>query len=601
VVHLYHTELWQEITQYLDNIDEIQLFVSLTEGAGDGFHAQILSDYPEAEVRYFPNRGRDMGPFIEFLREGVFDSCDIVCKIHSKRSPHRVDGDDWRRRLLAELLGSANLVQQVRRRFAEQATLGLLGPADALTDSDEYWGSNRERVLELGARMDCTKEESKLNFFAGSMFWFRPTALRPLKQLGLTLQDFEPEAGQVDGTLAHALERTIPISVKAAGFALQPFEPAGRAARRGALVGRRSIKLLAFYLPQFHPIPENDEWWGPGFTEWIQVARSRPLYSGHRQPRLPAQLGFYDLRVPDVREQQAALAAEYGVHGYYYYWFNGRRILERPLTEVLASGQPDYPFLICWANENWTRRWDGLESDILLAQEYSPDAHRRFIHDVIPILRDPRYVRYQGKPVLVIYRVRDIPDVAEAVQIWRAECTAAGLGDIHLAAVRFWDAIDVTEFGFDAAVDFPPHHVAVRKVHHQLPGLVEDFTGLAYDYEHVVRENLRTMGHGYNMPAHRGVMLAWDNTPRRGSAAHLTVGATPELYEEWLRGVIEQEMKHNRSDESLIFINAWNEWAEGANLEPDTAFGREFLEATRSALAAVPHGGYTSPKISTRA
>jgi lipopolysaccharide biosynthesis protein len=434
--------------------------------------------------------------------------------------------------------------------------------------------------------MGQPKDESKLNFFAGSMFWFRPSALQPLRELRLGLDDFEVESGQVDGTLAHALERAIPVSVGAAGQKLAAFEPAGRAARRGALVGERTVKLLAFYLPQFHPIPENDEWWGPSFTEWTQVARSRPLYDGHPQPRLPAELGFYDLRTPETRQAQADLAAEHGIHGfcYYYYWFNGRRILERPLAEVLASGQPDFPFLICWANENWTRRWDGLDQDILLAQTYSPDSHRRFISDVIPILRDPRYVRYQGKPVLLVYRIRDIPDVRDATEIWRAECRAAGLGEIHLAAVRFWDVIDVTGYGFDAAVDFPPHHVAVKKVARSLPGLVDGFSGLAYDYEHVVRENLRTMGHGFASPAHRGVMLAWDNTPRLGPAAHFAHGATPELYEQWLRGVVAQEMAHNPAPESLVFINAWNEWAEGTNLEPDSVFGSGFLNATRNVL-----------------
>jgi lipopolysaccharide biosynthesis protein len=592
MLHLYHTDLWPEIRNFIDSLDEVRLFVSLTHETGDGFDEQIRADYPDADVRFFPNRGRDMGPFIELLREGAFDGCDLVCKIHSKRSPHRVDGDDWRRRLLGELLGSPHVVGHVRRRFEEDAELGLLGPADALTDSDEYWGSNRDRVYELGARMGRPEEDSKLNFFAGSMFWFRPSALHPLRTLELSLDDFEPEAGQVDGTLAHALERAIPVSVKAAGLKLEAFETPGRAARRGVSVGDRTVKLVAFYLPQFHPVPENDGWWGPGFTEWAQVARSRPLYAGHPQPRLPAQLGFYDLRVPEVRQAQADLAADHGIHGfcYYFYWFNGRRVLDRPLTEVLRSGEPDFPFLICWANENWTRRWDGLDHDILLAQQYSADSHRQFIRDVIPILRDPRYVRYQGKPVLVIYRIRDIPDVRGAVELWREECRRAGVGEIHLAAVRFWDVIDVTSFGFDAAVDFPPHHVAVRKVHDSLPGLVSDFSGLAYDYEHVVRENLRTMGHGYDTTAHRGVMLAWDNTPRRGTAAHFAHGATPELYGRWLGGVIEQEMEHNQSDESLIFVNAWNEWAEGANLEPDTVFGDGFLRATREQVTTLRQG-----------
>jgi hypothetical protein len=356
----------------------------------------------------------------------------------------------------------------------------------------------------------------------------------------------------------------------------------------GTTIGDRLFKLIAFYLPQFHPIPENDEWWGKGFTEWTHVRKSKPLYEGHPQPRLPTELGFYDLREPDIRERQAALARRFGVDAfcYYFYWFDGRRVLERPLNEVLASGKPDFPFLICWANENWTRRWDGMEQDVLLRQHYSPESSRRFIREVIPILADPRYVRYDGKPVLVIYRVNDIPDIRATVEIWRDAGRQSGLGEIHLAGVRFWDTIDVESLGFDSIVDFPPHHAAVRKVDHQLPGLVKDFGGLAYDYAHVVRENLRQNERAPSSLIHRGLMLAWDSTPRRGKTAHFAHGATPERYQEWLSGIIEQEMRLGRGAESLVFINAWNEWGEGANLEPDSHFGAGFLEATRAALDA---------------
>jgi lipopolysaccharide biosynthesis protein len=586
VLHLFHTDLWPEFRSYLDTLGDFRLFVSLCRETGDGFDAQIRADFSAADVRYLPNRGRDMGPFVEFMAEGVFDDCELVCKIHSKRSPHRVDGDDWRRRLLDELLGTPATVRQIEAAFAADPKLGLLGPADALTESDRYWGANRDRVYELGQRMGQPRDKSKLSFFAGSMFWFRPRALSKLRELGLRITDFEPEAGQVDGALQHALERAVPIAVNASGYHLTPFEPPSRRQPAGTSIGGRDFKLIAFYLPQFHAVPENDEWWGEGFTEWTQVRRSEPLFEGHHQPRLPTTLGFYDLTNPEVRLAQTALARQYGIGAfcYYYYWFDGRRILERPLNEVLASGEPDFPFLICWANENWTRRWDGLDQDVLLAQSYSPESNLRFIRDVIPVLRDPRYLRYEGKPVLLVYRVSAVPDIKATVELWREECRRAGVGEIHLAAARFWDTLDVQPLGFDAAVEFPPHHVAVKKVERDLPNLVEDFAGLAYDYEHVVRENLKNHERPDPALTHRGLMLAWDNTPRRGPAAHFAHGATPELYRQWLSGVIDQELRHGSGRESLVFINAWNEWGEGANLEPDSVFGSGFLEATRAAI-----------------
>ncbi len=373
-------------------------------------------------------------------------------------------------------------------------------------------------------------------------------------------------------------------------------------AYQGLAVGGKRVKLVAFYLPQFHPIPENDAAWGPGFTEWMQVARARPLYVGHRQPRLPRDLGFYDLRLPETRLAQSRLASEFGISAfcYYYYWFNGERLLERPLEEVLASGEPDFPFCICWANENWSRRWDGRESDVIIGQRYADGFARRFINDVIPILRDPRYLRFNGKPVLLVYRVRQIPHMREVIDIWRQECRDAGIGEVHLCGVRLPDIVDVHSLGFDAAVDFPPHHIPLRNVTAALTGLDADFNGLAYDYDYAVRSSLATKGFGYRKPVHRGVMLAWDNTPRRGTAAHIAHGATPELYEKWLAGVLDQELRNGPGDEAMIFINAWNEWAEGTNLEPDTEFGYGFLNATQAAVEHVAreHGsGYVSPQI----
>ncbi|MCF8000185.1 MAG: glycoside hydrolase family 99-like domain-containing protein, partial [Methylovulum sp.] len=345
------------------------------------------------------------------------------------------------------------------------------------------------------------------------------------------------------------------------------------------------VKAIAFYLPQFHPIPENDEWWGAGFTEWNNVAQGKSYFSGHYQPHVPADLGYYDLRLPEVRETQAELAKKYGIYGfcYYYYWFAGRRILERPLQEVLESGKPDFPFCICWANENWSRRWDGSEQDILLEQIHSPENDAKFIHDVIPILKDPRYIRVKGKPLLMIYRISLLPNPSETTRLWRKICQDEGLGDIYLCAAEAFGYTNPEKDGFDATVQFPPHGVRVAtSVNSLVDDLPEDYNGVLYDYQEVVFNELNR-----EIPAYkrfRGVMCSWDNTARKKKSGNIFVNATPENYEVWIHAAVDYTRNYLPEGERLVFINAWNEWAEGTHLEPDRKFGHGFLEATQRAL-----------------
>ncbi len=220
-------------------------------------------------------------------------------------------------------------------------------------------------------------------------------------------------------------------------------------------------RAIAFYLPQFHPIPENDQWWGKGFTEWTNVIKARPLFKNHYQPHLPADLGFYDLRLPETRKAQADLARQHGIHGfcYYHYWFNGKRLLERPLDEVLTSGQPDFPFCICWANENWTRRWNGEDQDILIKQTYSSEDDLNHIRTLIPYFRDHRYIKVNGRPLILIYRVSSLPHPAQTAAIWRREAIRAGFPDLYLCTVVSLGTLDFdpASIGFDSAVDFPPN------------------------------------------------------------------------------------------------------------------------------------------------
>ena len=351
-------------------------------------------------------------------------------------------------------------------------------------------------------------------------------------------------------------------------------------------------KLIAFYLPQFHPTPENDLWWGQGFTEWTNVGRATPMFDGHQQPRVPADLGYYDLRLPEAREAQAALAREHGIHGfcYYHYWFKGRRLLHRPFDDVLQSGRPDFPFCLCWANENWTRAWDGLDRQVLQLQEYNAEDDLAHIRWLATALRDPRCIRVQGKPLLLIYRAAKLPDAMQTVSIWREEARKLGVGDIYLCSVESrvggLACPNPLSIGFDAAVEFQPDGFHFPKPLRRL----DEYGGI-FDYPAVVEAMLRKPAAPY--PRFPCVTPGWDNSPRRRKNPTIITGSTPELFARWLRELLRRPAPVGGAD-NFVFINAWNEWGEGAYLEPDQRSGRGYLQAVRQVLAE--HAGEASPR-----
>lgn len=360
-------------------------------------------------------------------------------------------------------------------------------------------------------------------------------------------------------------------------------------------------RIIAFYLPQYHPIPENDLWWGEGFTEWTNVVKAKPLFRGHDQPHVPADLGYYDLRSPQVRHAQADLAKAYGIYGfcYYHYWFEGKRLLELPLNEVLRSGEPDFPFCICWANENWSRNWDGKQDSVLIKQNYSLEDDALHIKELIPILADRRYIKINGKPIILVYRVNNLPDPNATSKLWREEVIKAGFPGIYLCSVISLVKLnfDPRRIGFDAAVSFPPNFAPLeprlrplwRRVFRRLKILKGDpFSSNKVISYPLFAERIRNMPYP-NYKVFPGVMPGWDNSPRRKERALIFTQSTPKSYGRWLRSAINLTMHHLQGEEQLVFINAWNEWAEGNHLEPDSKWGRAYLEEThKSIIQSIP-------------
>lgn len=342
------------------------------------------------------------------------------------------------------------------------------------------------------------------------------------------------------------------------------------------------IKLIAFYLPQFYPIKENDEWWGKGFTEWANVARAVPQFIGHYQPRLPGELGFYDLRVSDVQKRQVELARQYGVHGFcfHFYWFNGRTLLESPIKEFL--GNFDFPFCLNWANENWTRRWDGKENEILMAQKHSPEDDIEFIKYVSGYLKNKNYIRINSRPLLIIYRPALLPSPKETAARWREWCLKNGVGEIYLAATHSFEHVDPESIGFDAVIDFPPNTFPLSDIANQFKIINPNFKGVLLDYRNAVEFSKNYIKPSYKK--FRGICPSWDNEARKPGRGTVLVNSTPENFKQWLKILCHFTHNNFNLDERIIFINAWNEWAEGAYLEPDRRYEYAYLQAVADAL-----------------
>jgi len=351
----------------------------------------------------------------------------------------------------------------------------------------------------------------------------------------------------------------------------------------GATAVADQERIFAFYLTQYHPIQQNDYAWGKGFTEWRNVTKAFPRYFGHYQPKLPADSTLYDLRIRENILEHISLAKETGINGFcfYFYWFSGERVLETPLNLFLQSQEDaDFPFCILWANENWTRKWDGKSKDVIIGQKYNDTDPLQFIQDVEPILLDPRYERTNGKPILIVYRPDDLPNCDQWVSTWREYWQAQGHGELHLVCVQFLPDTDPRNYGFDAMLQFPPNGFPNHGTHQRISRYTRSFSGSLYSYDEM---QWRAMAQQYDHPIYRTSVPSWDNECRRPLQGDTFVGSSPEKFRDWTAANLLNSKQDNES--GLSFINAWNEWAESACLEPDSRFGYAHLEAVADARA----------------
>lgn len=345
--------------------------------------------------------------------------------------------------------------------------------------------------------------------------------------------------------------------------------------------------ILAYYLPQYHPSPENDAWWGRGTTEWHNVSRAVPQYVGHYQPRLPGELEYYDLRLVENIIRQVELAKTHGIYGfiYYFYWFDGHRLLDKPLEMFLNKPQIDFPFCLCWANESWTRGFDGNSGEVIMYQNESVESYQAFIESVKPYVADKRYIRIDRRPVLIVYRPSFIPDCLNVLSFWRSYCQKEGIGNPYIIGVKenTFDG-DLLALGFDAQSEFHPGTVFryCKNITSEINFMRNDFGGLVLDYVDLVKNKKYLKFQAKKL--YRAIMPMWDNTPRRNNTPMIFQGASPALYKEWLMNILLETRNNKELDAPLVFVNAWNEWGESAYLEPDQKYGYAYLRATREAI-----------------
>ncbi len=613
-LHLFYTEMLQEFVSYLNNIPvQYDLYVSIPETI-DSKAIQLelnklLTKVKSVIVEAVPNQGGGIAPFIIQFGERLVQY-EIIAHIHTKKSTHNNMLAGRCQDVLVKLMGSPGSSGGRIVHIFEllQPTAKIVFPEGHAQLIKDYSGWTNNYDLEKKILNKYTKFSIKdypvTELPEGSMFWARSECLKDFLKLPLKYHDFSSEPIASDGNLAHTLERLILIFASRyegqcirihTEDSIRDYRFYENQQDNSSSIIHRDIKVLSYYLPQFRPIPENDLWHGEGFTEWTKVKAANPLFEGHYQQHIPhPDIGYYLLDSVETLKQQAELMQKSGVCGqvFYHYWFSGKLILEETAQLLLDTPDIQMPFCFCWANENWTRRWDGNENEILLGQNYSHQDAIDFINYLVPFFKDSRYIKVDDRPVLFVYRPSSIPNSSEYLDSWRSECAKAGVKPPYVVAVLTRGATSPIDFGMDAGVERVLHDWTdgvVPEIKHSLHSY-QPINGSALSYEEVANFYM-VQTEAKDFTYFRSLIPIWDNTARYGSEAYLLHGSTPQRFQEWMESTIVYTQATLPPDRRFVLVNAWNEWAEGAHLEPDSRFGYSYLNSVGRALSGIPYSG----------
>jgi O-antigen biosynthesis protein len=605
-LHVFYLDMLEHISEYLSNIPvPFDLYISSpSDETPDSIRAALVPRLERAQkvvIRKTPNRGRDIAPMIIEYGQDLL-KYDFIAHIHTKKSAHNSALTDWFDEIMELLFGSASNIKQIFGLLSKDARFVYPAPNPKIWMDESGWGENYFLAKDILSQKLREKIENypTVEFPQGSMFWAKSRAMVKFLTIPLKYSDFPAEPIPADGTLAHVLERFLLIAANKTPGRNYRIYSSNMAIREAYYetqqdytnkIVHNTVKVLSYYLPQFYPTPENDQWHGEGFTEWTKVRSANPLFFGHDQQRAPHQdIGYYFLTTSEVLKKQAGLMKKAGVSGqiFYHYWFTGKLILEKPAQMLLADKSIEMPFCFCWANENWTKKWDGNEREILLGQQYSEADAVDFITYLIPFFQDARYIKVAGRPVLFVYRPASIPDFSIYKAVWEKVCAQHGIPAPFVVAVLTRGAKSPHEFEMDAGCE--------RVLHDWTDGNVRDvrdelhpywpINGPVLNYSEVADYYMK-QDPNKDYPYFRSIIPSWDNTPRYASEAYIVHQSTPEMFQSWLESLIIDAKNRLPQDQQFVVINAWNEWAESAVLEPDARFGYAYLNSIGRALSGV--------------